>query len=200
MGLAPHPLRAAVPPIAADRGPPDPRAGADRGLRRLPQPVREPEASVRRRRRDAPRPHRRSPDPRRPGAGRGRAAAADRGAQARRSRVDRGRRDRRTVARAHAAGARRLLRTVRRGLRVRHARGLRRATSGGHAHRQRRPARVRAGRRDGHRGSAGTPRDRGGVRPALPDRALAAKLGDAGRARVETEIPDWPEVVERLLA
>jgi glycosyltransferase involved in cell wall biosynthesis len=32
------------------------------------------------------------------------------------------------------------------------------------------------------------------------DRALAAKLGDAGRARVETEIPDWPEVVERLLA
>jgi glycosyltransferase involved in cell wall biosynthesis len=32
------------------------------------------------------------------------------------------------------------------------------------------------------------------------DRALAAKLGDAGRARIETEIPDWPEVVERLLA
>lgn len=32
------------------------------------------------------------------------------------------------------------------------------------------------------------------------DRALAARLGEAGRARIEREVPDWPEVVARLLA
>jgi glycosyltransferase involved in cell wall biosynthesis len=32
------------------------------------------------------------------------------------------------------------------------------------------------------------------------DRALAARLGEAGRARIEREVPDWPEVVSRLLA
>ena len=31
------------------------------------------------------------------------------------------------------------------------------------------------------------------------DRALAARMGEAGRATVEREIPDWPEVVARLL-
>jgi glycosyltransferase involved in cell wall biosynthesis len=31
------------------------------------------------------------------------------------------------------------------------------------------------------------------------DRALAAGMGEAGRAMVEREIPDWPEVVARLL-
>lgn len=32
------------------------------------------------------------------------------------------------------------------------------------------------------------------------DRALAARMGEAGRARVQDEVPDWPEVVARLLA
>jgi glycosyltransferase involved in cell wall biosynthesis len=32
------------------------------------------------------------------------------------------------------------------------------------------------------------------------DRALAARMGEAGRARIEREVPDWPEVVARLLA
>jgi glycosyltransferase involved in cell wall biosynthesis len=32
------------------------------------------------------------------------------------------------------------------------------------------------------------------------DRALAARMGEAGRARIEHEVPDWPEVVARLLA
>jgi glycosyltransferase involved in cell wall biosynthesis len=32
------------------------------------------------------------------------------------------------------------------------------------------------------------------------DRALAARFGEAGRARIEREVPDWPEVVARLLA
>lgn len=32
------------------------------------------------------------------------------------------------------------------------------------------------------------------------DRTLASRLGAAGKARVEREIPGWPEVVERLLA
>ena len=31
------------------------------------------------------------------------------------------------------------------------------------------------------------------------DRALAERMGEAGRALVEREIPDWPEVVARLL-
>jgi glycosyltransferase involved in cell wall biosynthesis len=31
------------------------------------------------------------------------------------------------------------------------------------------------------------------------DRSLAARMGEAGRATVDREIPDWPEVVARLL-
>jgi glycosyltransferase involved in cell wall biosynthesis len=31
------------------------------------------------------------------------------------------------------------------------------------------------------------------------NRAMAARMGEAGRAAVEREIPDWPEVVARLL-
>ena len=54
---------------------------------------------------------------------------------------------RRAAARALPGGARRLLRPVRRGLRVHHDRGVRRAPAGHHAHRRRRPARVRDRRR-----------------------------------------------------
>jgi glycosyltransferase involved in cell wall biosynthesis len=32
------------------------------------------------------------------------------------------------------------------------------------------------------------------------DRALASRMGEAGRARLESEVPAWPEVVARLLA
>ena len=49
----------AVPPVAARRGPPAPRTRAERGRRRVPQPARGPEASVPRRRGDAPRQDRR---------------------------------------------------------------------------------------------------------------------------------------------
>ena len=32
------------------------------------------------------------------------------------------------------------------------------------------------------------------------DRALASRMGDAGRELLESEVPAWPEVVARLLA
>ena len=118
-------------------------------LRRVPQQDGEPEATVARDRRDGARPERASqlvlvgkgPDERA-------AARPDRAARAEGSRAHGDRRPRRAALSALRGGPRRLLWPVRRGLRLRDDRGLRRGTSGGDAHRQRRSVGVRDRRRD----------------------------------------------------
>ena len=146
--VAADPVRAPVPPVGRDRAPARSGRRPVRRLPALPEPHGEPEAPVARDRRDDARALRREarargPRPRRAAAPRARGQARPEGQGPLRDR-----RERRPPPPALPGRARRLLRAVRRGLRLRHARGVRGRAPGRHAHRQRRPARVRRRRRD----------------------------------------------------
>ena len=118
------------------------------------------------------------------------ARGARRGARRRGSRDLRRRRRRRTALVDLYAGAlARRVSAVRRGLRLRHARGVSRAQAGHHDDRRRRPARVRRRRRERTASSSPTPR-RVGARDRAPrrrSRARARRSGDAGYERARAD-------------
>src|SRR6185369_9962120 len=125
----------------------------------------------------------------RPRARRARPAGPDPSSRPRRQGLDRDRRVERAPARAIPRRSRRVLRALRRGLRLRHDRGVRRGTPRRDHNGRRWPARVRAGRR--HRLDRRTrpARDRGAVRRArarcgrrAPDGRGGQRAGARGRA------------------
>ena len=104
------------------------------------------------------------------------------------------------AARALSRRARRVLRSLRRGLRLRHDRRVRRRSSRRHADRQRWTTRVRRGRGD-RVGERADLSDRSPMRSigSGPDRDAATVWGEAGRKTASlSRVPAWPEVVERL--
>ena len=181
--LAADPGRGAVPPEPRRRGAARLDARAARGLPAVPQPHGEPEAAVARDRGDAPREDAACARPGRQGSRRAGASRSGRAARRRRPRVVRDRRDATSACASCTRGARRLLRSVRRGLRLRDDRGVR--------------GRVRSSRSPtaaGRSSSCGRG-DRAGVRAEpkaiaeafdrlLADRDGAARMGSGGqRAR-----------------